>query len=74
MPHFVSFGRQIVGVVLIGRWKDGDLVNDVQVVAPQSKRLCLLGVVGQQADFGEPQVLQDLDPDSVIAHIGLEAK
>ncbi len=48
----------------------GNLVDDLQVVTIIDKRVGLLRVVGQEADPGEPQVLEDLQADAVIAQVG----
>jgi hypothetical protein len=47
VPHFVSLGREIIGVVFVWRWQNWDLVNNVEVKASQVKRRRFLGVVGQ---------------------------
>ena len=37
MPQFVAFGRQVLGIVLVDRWDDGDLVDHFQIKSAVDK-------------------------------------
>ena len=67
VTELLALGPQVVGVVLGGRVDDRQLVGHPQPVALETDDL--LGVVRQQADRGQPQVDEDLGPDSVVAQV-----
>ena len=74
MAQFVALGRQVVGVVLVHRRQDRHLVDHLQVETAVDEGVGLLGVVGQQPDLRQAQVLEDLDADAVVAAVGLVAQ
>ena len=50
----------------------GDLLDDTEVHRVFDEAVDLLGVVRQQADVAEAQILEDLQADHVVALVGLE--
>ncbi len=53
VAHFVAFGGQVVGVVLVDRRNDGNLIHDLQIKTAEDEGVRLLGIVRQQPHFGQ---------------------
>ena len=68
----VALGAQVGLVVRVGHVLDRDLIGDRQAVAGQAGDL--LGVVGEDADRGQPEVDEDLGADPVVAQVGGQAE
>ena len=51
---------------------DGDLFDDLEFVSVESDDLA--GVVGHEADFPHPEVVEDLGAHAVVAQVGAEAE
>jgi hypothetical protein len=64
VPHFVALGVEIAGVVRVRLGDDGDLVEDLEVEAVVDEGIDFFGIVGEQADLAEAEVLQNLDADA----------
>ena len=63
-----------VGVVLVDRPDDRHLIDHFQIETAVDEGVGLLRIVGQQADFRQPEILEDLDADAVIAAVDLMAQ
>src|SRR5262249_42966026 len=74
VAHLVALGLEVAAALLDLRRDDRDLIDDLEVVAVVDEGVGLLGVIGQQADAGEAQVLEDLQADAVIARVGAIAE
>ena len=61
-------------VVFVDGGDDGHLVDHFEIEAAVDEGVGFLGVVGQQADLGQAEVLEDLDADAVVAGVGLVAE
>ena len=74
MAKFVTFGRKILLVVLVNRGQNRHLIHDFEVEATQIEGFGLFGIVGQQANAIQPQILENLDAHAIVPHVGLEAQ
>ena len=74
MAHFVAFGGDIAGVVLVDGRQDRHLVDHLQIEAAVDEGVGLFRVVRQQPHFREAQVLEQLNADAVIADVGFVAQ
>eukprot|EP01022_Parablepharisma_sp_SALTPOND_P024123 TRINITY_DN5305_c1_g4_i2.p1 TRINITY_DN5305_c1_g4~~TRINITY_DN5305_c1_g4_i2.p1 ORF type:complete len:914 (+),score=247.13 TRINITY_DN5305_c1_g4_i2:98-2839(+) len=72
VPHLVALGAQVGFVFGAGGYLQRHPLHHRKAVALQSHHL--LGVIGHQAHLADPQVGQDLRPDSIVAHVGREAQ
>ena len=57
VAQLVALGGDVAGVVLVDRAEDGHLIDHFQVEAAVDEGVGLLGVVRQQADLRQAQVL-----------------
>src|SRR4051794_3651424 len=69
MPELVALGVEIALSLRDGRGDDRDLVDDAEVVAVIDEGVGLLGVVREQSDLRQAQVLEDLQADPVVAGV-----
>lgn len=74
MSHFIAFGREVFLVVFVHGREDGDLIDDFELESSEVEGFGFFGVVGEQSDFAEAEVLEDLQSDAVISHVGFEAE
>ena len=74
VSQFVPFGGEVLGVVFIHGRQDGNLIEHDQVKTPKIKCFGLLGVVCQQPHFLQTKILEDLNADAVVAHVGFETE
>ena len=74
MPHFVAFDGHVAGVVFVDRRDNGDLIDDFQIESAVDEGVGFFGVVREQPNAGEAQVLKQLNPDAVIAGVGFVAE
>lgn len=72
MTQFLLFRLQVPSIVAVGGDADGDLLDDFEAIALEADDL--LGVIGEEADFSDPEVVEDLRADAVFAEIGGEAE
>src|SRR5262245_19599221 len=72
MSQLIFLGFQIAGVILVGWDLDGDAFDNAQAVAVQADDLA--GVVGEQADVADAQIVENLGADAVVTQIGAEAE
>ena len=72
MPHFLFLGLHVLQVFLAGDDFQRNAFRDLQAVAGQGD--VLGGVVGDQLQFFQSQVAQDLGADAVVALVGLESQ
>ena len=72
VSHFGFFGLEVFFVVRVGLRGDGDLFDDFEAVAVESDNF--FGVVGEEADFLEAEVDEDLGTDAVFAEVGVVAE
>ena len=70
MPEFLPFRAQIAGALLFRRRNDRHLVDDGQVVAIVNECVGLLRIVRQKTNLLQSQVLENLNADPVVAHVG----
>ena len=73
MSHLVPFGVHVFLPVLMRWGDDGDLLDHMQIPS-MLERFELLGIVGQDANLAQAEILEDLQSDHVIALIGFEAE
>ncbi len=71
MPHLVALRVEIATIVLVHRTDNRHLVDDLQIEPAIDESVGLLGIVRQQADPRNAQILEDLDADAVVAAVGL---
>ena len=74
VAEFVAFCCEIAFTLVAGRCDDRDLLDDIQFHPSQRKCVTLFRVVRQQSKFSDSDVFQDLHPNHVVSHIGLEAQ
>ena len=72
MPQFVTLGLKVAFVVRIGLDPDGQLFHDFQPVTFKTNDL--FRVVGQEPDFPDAEVVEDLGTHSVVAQVGGETE
>ena len=72
VAELVTFRGEITDVLRRGRDLDRHLLHDLQAVALDAGDL--LRVVREDADGRQAQLGEDLVPDAVVAHVGLEAE
>ena len=65
VSHFGFFGLEVFSVVGVDLRGDGDLFDDFEAVAVESDDL--FWVVGEETDFSEAEVGEDLGADAVFA-------
>ncbi len=70
VPELVALGLDVPGVVLVDRRLDGDLVDHLQVEPAVDEGVGLLGIVGEQADLRQPEILEELNADAIVARVG----
>ena len=74
MAEFLAFGGEVPLVELMHRWLDRHLVDHLEVEATVDEGICLLRIVGEEADPPQAQILEQLDPDAIVAGVGLVAE
>jgi len=72
MAEFIPFGRKIEFALLFGRRDNRNLFYNLQIEAGES--VDFLRVIGQKSDRRQPQVLQNLQTNTVISRVRLEAE
>src|SRR4051794_10442912 len=72
VAELVLLGLQVAAVVEVGRDLDGHALDDAQAVAVDADDL--LGVVGEDAQLADAQVVEDLGADAVVPQVGAEAE
>ena len=72
VPHFGFFGLEIFFVVRIGLRVDGNLFDDFKAVAVKSDNF--FWIVGEEMNFSEAEIGEDLSADTVFAEVGLVAE
>src|SRR5262245_483998 len=67
VPEFVALGLQILLIILV-RWNlDRDALLDAKAVTVEAHDLAR--VVGEETDFADSEVIQDLGADAVVAEV-----
>lgn len=72
MAEFFAFGFEVFFVVAVGFDADGDLLGDFEAVAFEADDF--FGVVGEEADFVEAKIDEDLGAEAVFAEVHGEAE
>ena len=67
MAHFFLFGFEVAGVVRVYRGADRELLHDLDVVGLEADDLA--GVVGQETDFMDAEISEDLGTEAVVAKV-----
>ena len=74
MAHLVALGGEVADAVGLVAGDDRHLVDDLEAVAMIHESVGLLGVVRQEPDLAQAEVLEDLEADAVIPLVGPEAQ
>lgn len=67
MAEFFFFGFEVFGVVGVGFDADGDLLGDFEAVTFEADEFA--GIVGEEANFFEAEIDEDLGADAVFAQV-----
>jgi len=72
MSKLVTLGVQIALIMRVCLGADGDLINNLKSISIESHDF--LGVVGEQADFADPKVMENLCAYTIVAKIRSKAQ
>ena len=72
MPQLVSFGVEVALIVRISLGSNGNLIDDLETVALETDHL--FGIVGEQPNLPDAEIVEDLSPHPVVAQVGGEAQ
>lgn len=67
MAHFLFLGLQVAGIVGVGLGPDGELLDDLNIIGLEPYDFT--GIVGEEPDFVDPEVSEDLGAEAVVPEV-----
>ncbi len=72
MAHFLFLGLQVAGIVGVGLGPDGELLDDLNIIGLETYDFT--GIVGEEPDFVDSEVREDLGAEAVVSEVHGEAE